>query len=226
MKTLLSKSQLACLLSFLAFSCLARPVQIGIDNFDDGSSGKMPVGWQAFITGTGESQWALEKDGSAPSSPLVLKQAGWAPNPSYPHCVKRDAALKDGFAEVWFKPLSGTNDQAAGLVWRYQDTNNYYVVRANALESNVVLYKVADGKRKALDIMGRQGGYGVKAEVPAQKWSTLRVEFVGPRFRVLLNGKELFLVEDATFSDKGAVGIWTKADSVTAFDDFSCGELK
>jgi hypothetical protein len=226
MKTFLPKAQLACLLLFSGLSCLARPVQIGIDNFDDGSSGKMPAGWQVFITGTGAAQWVLERDVSAPSAPLVLKQTGWAPNPSYPHCVKRDAALKNGFAEVQFKPLSGTNDQAAGLVWRYQDTNNYYVVRANALESNVVLYKVADGKRKALDIVGRQGGYGVKAEVPAQKWSTLRVEFVGTRFRVLLNGNELFLVEDATFSDKGAVGVWTKADSVTAFDDFSSGELK
>lgn len=226
MNTLLPKAQLICLLVSVTLTCLARPVQIGIDSFDDGSSGKLPAGWQAFITGTGDAKWSLEKDSSAPSAPLVLKQTGWAPNPSYPHCMKGDITLKNGFAEVRFKPLSGTNDQAAGLVWRYQNTNNYYVVRANALESNVVLYKVADGKRKALDIVGRQGGYGVKAEIPAQQWSTLRVEFASTRFRVLLNGKELFLVEDATFSDKGAVGVWTKADSVVAFDDFSCGELK
>jgi hypothetical protein len=109
------------------------------------------------------------------------------------------------------------------LVWRYRDADNYYVVRANAMEDNVVLYKVEQGNRKALDIVGRDGGYGVKAKVPAQQWSTLRVEFVGPRFRVFLNAKEIFAVEDATFSNAGAVGLWTKADSVTLFDDFGYG---
>jgi hypothetical protein len=193
-------------------------------NFDDARPGALPTGWLARITGAGEPQWAIEKDDAAPSPPCVLKQSAWTPRPSFPLCVKTNSSVKDGFAEVKFKPVSGTNDQAAGLVWRYRDPGNYYVVRANALEDNVVLYKVEEGKRKALDIVGRVGGYGVKERVPGQQWNTLRVEFAGARFRVFLNAKELFAVEDGTFADAGSVGVWTKADSVTLFDDFRYGD--
>jgi hypothetical protein len=108
-------------------------------------------------------------------------------------------------------------------VWRAKDANNYYVVRANALEDNVVLYKTVAGKRSALDIVGRKGGYGVKVHVPANQWHTLRVEFAGSRFKVAFNGRPLFEVEDATFSDPGMVGLWTKADSTTLFDGFAYG---
>jgi hypothetical protein len=164
------------------------------------------------------------RDDSCPSPLQALKQCGWSPNASFPLCLKTSSALQDGFVEVHFKCLSGTNDQAAGLVWRYRDTGNYYVARANALENNVVLYKVQKGKRTALDIVGRAGGYGVKTTVPAQVWNTLRVNFRGTRFQVLLNGRELFAVEDTTFTAADSVGVWTKADSVTLFDDFQCGD--
>jgi hypothetical protein len=121
---------------------------------------------------------------------------------------------------VRFKPVRGAVDRAAGLVWRYRDPDNYYVVRANALEGNVVLYKVADGKRSDLDPRGAGlFTYGKKAEVPSEAWSTLRVVAQGSVFRVFLNGRELFEVEDSTFTGSGKVGVWTKADSVTYFDD-------
>ncbi|MEI7728973.1 MAG: family 16 glycoside hydrolase [Verrucomicrobiota bacterium] len=193
-------------------------------NFDHAKPGEFPAGWMAWLAGAGESKWSVQQDDTAPSRPNVLKQSGWTPKPSFPLCVNTNATLQDGFVEVKFKPVSGTNDQAAGLVWRCQDAENYYVARANALEDNVVLYKVAQGRRKALDIVGRTGGYGVNAKVPAQTWSTLRVHFAGNRFTVLLNGKELFAVEDATFPNVGLVGLWTKADSVVLFDDFQYGE--
>ena len=192
-------------------------------NFDEATPGQLPKDWVARITGQGTPRWTVEPDGSAPSRPQVLKQSAWTPKPSFPLCVKADSSLKDGFVEVKFKAVSGTNDQAAGLVWRYRDADNYYVARANALEDNVVLYKVENGKRAALDIVGRAGGYGVKAKVPPQEWSTLRVNFAGSRFRVALNGSELFAVEDTTFTEAGAVGLWTKADSVSLFDDFRYG---
>jgi len=108
-------------------------------------------------------------------------------------------------------------------VWRWRDADNYYVVRANALEDNVVLYKTVNGKRSSLQVKGRMFGYGVDSDVPAGKWSALRVEFTGKLFTVSFNGKQLFQVEDETFKDAGAVGLWTKADSVTLFDDFSFG---
>ena len=113
-------------------------------------------------------------------------------------------------------------DQAAGLVWRYRDGDNYYVVRANALEGNVVLYKVEGGKRS--DLKPTDAGlfaYGVKAKVPRESWSELRVSARGSRFAVSLNGVHLFDVEDTTFPNAGKVGVWTKADSVTAFDDLN-----
>lgn len=121
------------------------------------------------------------------------------------------------------KALASGDDQAIGIVWRAKDKDNYYVCRANALEGNVVLYKTVSGKRSSLDIVGRTGGYGVKARVEQQQWHTLRVEFSGHTFTVKWNGKELFQVKDATFADAGKVGLWTKADSVTSFDDFSFG---
>jgi hypothetical protein len=189
-------------------------------NFDDVKTGGPPPGWNATQTGSGSAKWSVEKDDSAPSKPNVLKQSGQA---TFPVCIKDDTNLKDGFVEVKFKPVSGKEDQAGGVIWRAKDSNNYYIARANALEGNVVLYKTENGKRSSLDIVGRKGGYGVKADVPKQTWSTLRVEFSGNKFSLLFNGKKLFDVEDTTFTEAGKVGVWTKADSVTLFDNFTYG---
>jgi hypothetical protein len=192
-------------------------------NFDGDAAGAPPKGWTLTMTGRGTPKWTVERDDTAPSKGQVLKQSGTA---TYPLAFKDGTSIKDGFVEVKFKAISGSEDRAAGLVWRARDANNYYVVRANALEDNVVLYKTVDGARKELDIGGRKGGYGVKVAVPANQWHTLRVEYVATRFNVVFNGQSLFEVEDAAFSDAGVVGLWTKADSVTAFDAFTYGEKK
>src|SRR5436190_7595651 len=97
-------------------------------NFDDFKAGAAPPGWTATKTGTGDAKWTIEQDDTAPSKPNVLKQSGQA---TYPICLKDDTSLKDGFVEVKFKPISGRDDQAGGLIWRGQDANNYYVARAN-----------------------------------------------------------------------------------------------
>ena len=189
-------------------------------NFDDMKTGAAPPGWTATQTGSGSGKWTVEKDESAPSKPNVLKQSGVA---TFPICIKNDANLKDGFVEAKFKPVSGKEDQAGGVIWRAKDSNNYYIARANALEGNVVLYKTLNGKRSSLDIVGRKGGYGVKEAVASGQWHTLRVEFAGNRFKLIFDGKHLFDVEDTTFTEAGRVGVWTKADSVTLFDDFTYG---
>jgi hypothetical protein len=191
--------------------------------FDADASGSAPAGWTQAKTGRGDPKWTVEVDPTAPSKSKVVKQSGRA---SYPLLLKNGTSLKDGFIEVQFKALSGSEDRAAGLVWRAKDADNYYVVRANALEDNVVLYKTVNGVRSSLDIVGRRGGYGVNVPVPAQQWNRLRVEFKGNRFKVLYNGKPSFEVEDATFRDAGMVGLWTKADSVTLFDEVAYGETK
>ncbi len=186
-------------------------------HFDAATPGILPAGWLATLTGKGESKWAIVADDTAPSRPKVLKQSGEA---TYPICLRTNSVLKDGFVQVKFKPVSGKEDQAGGLIWRAKDADNYYVCRANALEDNVVLYKTVASKRTSLDIVGRVGGYGLKEKVMPAQWHTLRVEFSGNHFRVSFDGKHLFEVEDATFSEAGHVGLWTKADSVTLFDDF------
>jgi hypothetical protein len=132
-------------------------------------------------------------------------------------------SAKDVDLSVRFAPISGRVDQAAGLVWRYQDEDNYYIVRANALEDNVVLYKVEKGKRTDLPLKGEGRTYGKKTEVPSGQWSTLRLVAQGSLFEVSLNGQKLFDVEDSTFTGPGKVGVWTKADSVTYFDDLRVG---
>ena len=189
-------------------------------NFDDMKPGATPAGWTTTQTGSGSAKWSVEKDDSAPSKPNVLKQSGQA---TFPVCFKNDTNLKDGFVEVKFKPVAGKEDQAGGVIWRVRDSNNYYIARANALENNVVLYKTVNGKRSPLDIVGRKGGYGVKETVASGQWHTLRVEFAGNKFSLLFDGKKLFDVEDTTFTEPGKVGVWTKADSVTLFDDFTYG---
>lgn len=181
--------------------------------------GALPPGWRAAQTGAGKPVWQIVTDDSA-GKRTVLKQSGVA---DYPLCILTNATVRDGFVATLFKPLTGEKDQAGGVVWRYRDADNYYICRANALENNVVLYKVQGGKRSSLNIVGRAVGYGVEARVSKTDWNRLRVEFSGATHKVFLNGRHLFDVEDATFSESGHVGLWTKADSVTLFEDFCFG---
>src|SRR5450432_1605602 len=192
-------------------------------SFESAKIGVAPEGWTATLTGSGDPKWTVENDETAPSKSKVLKQSGRA---TYPLLLKNDTSIKDGFVEIRFKAIAGSQDRAAGIVWRAKDANNYYVTRANALEDNVVLYKTINGVRSPLDIVGRKAGYGIDVKVPANIWHSLRVDFKASRFSVSFNGKQLFEVEDSTFTDAGKVGLWTKADSVTLFDEVTYGETK
>src|SRR5882762_4515451 len=192
-------------------------------SFESDQIGATPKGWTATLTGKGDSKWTVENDETAPSKSKVLKQSGRA---TYPLLLKNDTNIKDGFVEVKFKAIAGSQDRAAGIVWRAKDATNYYVIRANALEDNVVLCKTVNGVRSPLDIIGRKGGYGTDEKVPSDTWHILRIDFSGSRFRVSFNGRQLFEVEDSTFEDAGKVGLWTKADSVTLFDQVTYGEAK
>src|SRR5216684_1057915 len=211
MKVILTAATLLCLMGATVMADITV-------SFETDPVGAAPKGWIATSTGGGNPKWTIEQDQTAPSRSTVVKQSGRA---AYPLLLKDDANIKDGFIEIKSKAIAGSEDRAAGLVWRARDANNYYVVRANALEDNVVLYKTVGGVRSPLDIVGRPGGYGVDVTVPANQWLALRVDFKGNYFRVFYNGKQLFEVEDSTFSDAGKVGLWTKADSVTLFDEIN-----
>ena len=183
-----------------------------IINFDNDKPGSLPEAWSAGVTGRGMPKWAVEEDSTAPSRPNVLKQSG---SGTFPYCVVRQSAIADGYVEVKFKALAGKEDQAGGVIWRFKNGDNYYVARANALENNVSLYYTENGSRKTIRY--------VDAPVTPNAWHTLRVEFNGQSIKVALDGKTYIEVKDSHIAGAGAVGVWTKADSVTAFDDFQFG---
>jgi hypothetical protein len=191
-------------------------------SFDDQKAGEPPSGLTCALTGNGRAgTWQIVEDATAPTRPNVIAQLDEdATSYRFPVCVLDGVSAKDVDLSVRFKPIKGTKDQAAGLVFRYRDNDNYYVVRANALEGNVVLYKVEGGKRT--DLKPKGAGllaYGKKASVAAGAWGHLRVTARGNLFEVYLGGDRLLEAEDSTFASAGKVGLWTKADSVTYFDD-------
>src|SRR5437764_4906700 len=195
----------------LALWCVSASAMADRIDFNAGVVGQAPAGWTCGATGRGTPRWTVEADPSAPGG-KVLRQSGSA---SFPWCVRDDQRLTDGWVETKFKPLSGKEDQAGGVVWRWKDGDNYYVARANALENNVSLYYTARGARNTIRY--------VDAPVARDQWHTLRVEFAGKRIRVVLDGKRYIELDDDRIGGAGSVGLWTKADSVTAFDDFSYG---
>jgi len=206
------KKALAVILSTLASVAAMTTTHAETFSFDRDAAGVLPAGWRAGVTGRGSPKWSVEQDASAPSKPNVLRQSG---SGTFPWCVRPEVSLADGYVEVRFKPLTGREDQAGGVVWRWKDGDDYYVARANALENNVSLYYTAGGRRNTIKY--------VDAPVPGNVWHALRVEFAGKRIRVILDGKQYIEMDDDHISGPGAVGVWTKADSVTSFDDFRYG---
>ena len=171
---------------------------------------QMTESWTSGGTGRGTARWEMQE------RQLVYRGGadfGWA---------VRGPAIQDGTVEVRFRALEGRSDQAGGVVWRWQDAHNYYIARANALENNVVAYKMVGGKRTDLKPVGAGArAYGVSATVTPRVWHTLRVEFRGDEFTVLFDaGAAGFSVRDPVLTSPGRVGVWSKADSVTEFDGF------
>lgn len=192
--------------------------------FEGETPGRLPRGWSVGMTHDGGApRWEIVRDESAPSPPYVFAQLSQDRTAGrFPLAILDRISIVDGSVSVAFKTVDGAVDQAAGIVWRYQDPNNYYILRANALEDNVVLYKVESGVRQSIAPKGLPSrSYGVKHNIPRGRWNTLKIEFQGSSFIVFLNGERLFETEDQTFTKAGKTGLWTKADSVTYFDGFT-----
>lgn len=189
---------------------VAMPAMSETILFSQQRPGGLPNGWVCGVTGHGNPKWSIERDTTGPNLGNVLRQSG---SGDFPWCVKQDVSLAVGFVEVRFKPVAGREDQAGGVVWRWKDGDNYYVARANALENNVSLYYTTGGRRHTIQYRA--------APVAARLWHTLRVDFAGNRIQVALDGKRYIDVADDHITGAGAVGVWTKADSVTLFDAFS-----
>ena len=182
-------------------------------NFDNVEAGKTPAGFSTALTGGGGPvSWVIKEESSAPSGGKVLAQTSTDQTDyRFPLCVYDLFTAKDVEVSVKFKAVSGKVDQAAGLVARLQDKDNYYIVRANALEDNVRLYKVVAGNRKQFA--------GTNVKVSPGQWHSLTLGVKGKHFAISFDGKLLFEADDDTFSAAGKVGLWTKADSITSFDD-------
>jgi hypothetical protein len=191
-------------------------------NFDHATPGVAPPGWSCQTNQGGASRWEIVKDSTAPTPPYVFAQiSNDSHNSGFPVAILDNIVFQNGEISVRLKPVAGKEDQSGGIIWRYRDANDYYVVRACALENNVALYRVQNGQWKALRPKGAySNGWSVKHHVPANSWSILKVAFKGPVFNVYFNHRRIFQVEDKSYQGAGKVGLWTKADSVTYFDDF------
>lgn len=213
------------ILLVLVVSAAAVLAQTRTFDFTQDAVGQPPKGFEFGHTANEgrPGQWVVRAEGS---NKYLAQTDADATRSRFPVAVVAEVAARDVDLSVRFRPVAGRVDQAAGLVWRYQNQDNYYLVRANALENNVVLYKVQNGRRADLPLKGEGRTYGKDSKVPRGQWGTLRVVARGPLFEIYHDGRRLFAVEDSTFPQAGKVGVWTKADSVTEFDDLTIGAPK
>jgi hypothetical protein len=182
-------------------------------DFETATVGALPPGITGALTGSGApAAWVVLEDATAPAGPKVLAQTSIDKTDyRFPLAIFDAPVAADVDVAVRFRPIGGEVDRAAGIAIRLKDRNNYYVVRANALEDNVRLYRMVGGQRLQFA--------GANAKVPSGKWQELRLVARGSRFEVFLDGKSLYSAADTTIPSVGRVALWTKADSVTHFDD-------
>jgi len=191
--------------------------------FENYKLNKLPQHWSQYATGKKkETEWKIVDD----NGKRVLAQLS-SNNPNYHFnvVVFDEIQAKNVELTVKMKGVEGSMDRGGGFVWRFTDANNYYVVRANPLEDNVVLYKVVDGRRTDLPLIGKGKTYGVDVDALGEGWNILKLKVINDLFSVYLNEKEIFQVRDNTFENAGKIGLWTKADAVTYFDEFEVRKL-
>ena len=184
-------------------------------SFDDLAPGAVPAGWKIEATNAGDqpASWATVAAADAPSGGQVmgLEDTRGATGQTYNLLWSDDLAFRDGVIELAVQAGSGVEDQGGGPAWRMRDKDNYYVARWNPLEDNFRVYYVYDGRRGQLA--------SAEVDLDPGTWHTIRIEHVGGLIRCSLDGEELLKVSDTTHLDPGGVGLWTKADAATRFDD-------
>lgn len=187
-------------------------------DYEKYSVGKLPFGWTQVSTGGGATKWQVLKD---QGNNVLAQTYNENPGSHFNLAINNEIEVKNVDLSVRLRGVGGRKDQGGGLIWRYTDPQNYYVLRANPLENNVVLYKVEEGIRTDLPLVGKGLTYGIDVPIMGNGWHTLRVTVKEVLFTVYLDNKELFKVRDDTFEDSGKVGLWTKSDAVSYFDDFT-----
>jgi hypothetical protein len=202
------------LAGLLATSLVAADEKERTIVFSKDDAGKLPTGWKAAKTGKGEgSVWKVVADKTAPSGKgYVLAQTAAGPGSLFNLCVATDNDYKDVDVSVSFKAVEGKQDQGGGIVWRYQDANNYYIARMNPLEDNYRVYRVVAGKRIQMETKE-------DLKVPAGEWHSLRITMTGNQIACYLDGKKHLEAKDDTYAKAGKIGLWSKADAQTYFDN-------
>ncbi len=185
-------------------------------DFEDVSIGSIPPGWKVEATGRGRplAAWKVVKDTTSPSGEkvLALVQVNHHSGGTFNLCWTDKVSFLDGTIAVAFKAVSGKIDEGGGIMWRVRDRNNYYVVRFNPLEDNFRIYYVKNGRRRMIGT--------ARVSLPAGTWHTMRVVATGDRYACFLDGRKYLEGRDGHFKEAGGVGLWTKADAMTSFDDF------
>jgi len=189
--------------------------QVNIGSMQQGAA---PPGFEFTLTGGGPvSAWKVVADPTAAAQKAIEQTSQDRTDHRFPLAVYQPVSAKNVDVVVRFKPVSGSVDQAGGIAVRLASPDDYYVVRANALEDNVRFYRVVKGSRQQVQ--------GANLKVAANQWHTLGLRAEGDRFTVSFDGKTLFTAQDSTFTNPGKVALWTKADSVTEFDSIAITQL-
>lgn len=220
MKFPLEFSGIAAAVFIGAMALGAEPISAEVWNFDDHQAGQSPAHFSFGRTGEGRpGRWIVQSGQAAPSGPNVLAQIDDDPTDDrFPIAVADELELQDLSLSVQCQMVSGRIDQAAGLVFRYQNENNYYITRANALENDIRLYKVVNGRRQQFAVWN--------GPVTSRAWHKYRVKAKGDHFEVYWDGRKVMDARDGTFSAAGGIGVWTKADSVSLFDDLAVQSIE
>ncbi len=211
---------MAALSWLVSFGLIASPGNV--INFDNQPVGKTPSGWTIAMTNQGAApRWEIRKDTTAPTQPYVLAQVSSDPRSDrYPLAILNSPPVRDADISVRLKPVSG-HEQIGGLIFRYRDEKNYYMVRADARADGVSVYRIENGR--CLPILPRgmpPSEFSVKHDIRPNTWNILKVSVRGSRFQVYVNHRRLLEADDTALSEPGRVGLSTVADSITYFDDF------
>ena len=190
-------------------------------NYDALRQGQLPPGWSAPV----DREWEVRADKTAPSHPNVLQVEPGAGVATAPLALFDKVVCRDGDLSVKFRiaagPAGSRRGNAAGIVWRYRDPGNYYLLSLSAEDGNVVLYRIQNGVTEVVSpANGKRAGQGVSEDIRAGQWHVVKVAFRGPRVQVFFGNRVLFTAEDSGISAAGKTGVWAKGPNGAAYDDF------
>jgi hypothetical protein len=208
------KSLALLLAAGASLSMLATAARSLNFDFEADPVGSPPAGFEFARTGGGaEGKWVVRVEKGGTANHVLVQESADETDYRFPVALLKEGAYNDVTLSVRARPLSGRVDQGFGLVWRYRDVNNYYVTRCNADEDNCTIYHTVNGRRRAF--------LNESVKVATSTWHTMKLEATGDHFVVWYDGNEVLDAKDETFKEPGKVGLWTKADSVVEFDDFT-----